>query len=151
MNLQRSKIRRFSPKAWAIAHGFEHGGFWQPSKMISNSLRDFLCRFRMNWQGRKFAVFRQKACAIAHGFEHGGFWQVQEIAPNYLKRLLNPSKMISNSLPDCLCGFRMNSQRSEIGGFWAKSLGYNPWFGTWRIMASRTNRSKLSQTTAKHF
>ena len=49
-------------KAWAIAHGFEHGRFWQVlefapnylkrlqnrSKMICDCLRDSLCRFRVN-------------------------------------------------------------------------------------------------------
>ena len=52
----------FEQKAWAIAHGFEHGRFWQVlkiapnsvkrlqnrSKMICDFLRDFLCRFRVN-------------------------------------------------------------------------------------------------------
>ena len=101
--------------------------------------------------GRKFAIFRQKAWAIAHGFEHGGFWQVLEIAPNSLKRLLNPSEMISIPLRDFLCRFRMNSEGSKIRNFSPKSLGYSPWFWTWRILASPGNRSKLSQTPAKHF
>ena len=52
----------FWQKAWAIAHAFEHGGFWQvleiapnslkrlqiPSKIISDYLRDLLCRFGVN-------------------------------------------------------------------------------------------------------
>ena len=100
-------------------------------------------RFR---KGRKSAVFEQKPWAIAHGFEHGGFSKVLEIAPNSLKRLLNPSKMIFNSLRDRLCRFRAISQGSKIGRFWAKTLGYSPRFWTWRIFEGTGNRSKLSET-----
>ena len=155
----------FEQKAWAIAHGFEHGRFWQvleiasnslkrfqnPPKMISNSFRDCLCRFRKNSQGSKFGRFWAKAWAIAHGFEHGRFWQVLEIASNSLKRFQNPSKMISNSLRDYLCRFRMNSQGSKFRRFWAKRLGYSPWFWIWPILASPGNRFKLCETLPKPF
>ena len=117
------KLADFEQKAWAIAHGFEHGRFWQVleiapnslkrlqncSKIIYNCLRDCLCRFRVNSKGRKLADFEQMAWAIAHGFEHGRFWQVLEIAPNSLKRVQNSSKMICDCLRDCLCRFRVNS------------------------------------------
>ena len=96
---------------------------------------------------RKLAVLEQKAWAIAHGFEQCGFWQVLENAPNPLKRLLNPSKRISNSLRDFFGRFRVNSQVSKISRFWAKSLGYCPWFWTWRILESSGNLSKLYETT----
>ena len=153
----------FEQKAWAIAHGFEHGRFWQvleiapnslkrfqnPPKMISNSLRDCLCRFRVNSQGSKFRRFRAKSLGYSPGFEHGGFWQVLEIASNSLKRFQNPSKMICNSLRDYLCRFRMNSQGSKFIRFWAKILGYSPWFWTWPILASPRNRFKLSETLPK--
>ena len=57
----------FEQKAWAIAHGFEHGGFSQvleiapislkrfvnPSKLIFNALRDCLCRLRFNSEESK--------------------------------------------------------------------------------------------------
>ena len=33
-------------------------------------------------------------------------------------------------------------RRAEIGWFWPKSLGYSPWFWTWRIWVSFGNRSK---------
>ena len=99
-------------------------------------------------EGRILAVFEQKPWAIAHGFEHGGFWQVQEIASNSLKSLLNPSKWISNPLRDRLCRFRVNSRVSDIGRLWAKSLGYSPWFRTWRILVSPGNRSKLPESPA---
>ena len=95
---------------------------------------------------RKLAVFEQKAWAIAHGFEHCGFWQVLEISPSYMIRLLYHCKWISKSLRDCLGRFRVNSQVSKISRFWAKSLGYSPWFWTWRILASSGNLSKIYET-----
>ena len=94
-------------------------------------------------KARKLADFEQKAWAIAHGFEHGRFLQVLQIAPNTLKRFQNPPKLIFNSLHDCFRRFRVNSQGSKIGRFWAKSLGYSPWFWTWPILTSSANRSKL--------
>ena len=159
------KLADFERKAWAIAHGFEHGRFWQVleiaptslkrlqnlSKMFRDCLRDCLCRFRGICKVRKLADFEQKAWAIAHGFEHGRFWQVLEIPPNSLKRLQNRSKMICNCLRDCLFRFQMNCEGSIIGRFWAKVLGYSPWFWTWPIWASPRNRSKLSETPPKPF
>ena len=100
--------------------------FQTPPKLIFNALHDCLRRFRVNSRGRKLADFEQKAWDRAYTFEHGRFWQVQEIAPNSLKRLLNPSKMISDSLRDTLRRFRVNSEVSKIGRFWAKGLGYSP-------------------------
>ena len=120
-----------------------------PVKGFLTSCPTFWVDFGWIRKCRKFAVFEQKAWSIAHGFEHGGLWQVLEIAPNSLKRLLNPCKRISNSLRDFLGRIRVNSQVSKIGGFWAKSLGYSPWFRTWRILASSGNRSKLSETPQK--
>ena len=100
-------------------------------------------------EGRKVADFEQKPWAIGHGFEHGGFWQVLEIAPNSLKRLLHPWKYICNWFWGCSYGFWVNSEGSESGRFWAKTLGYRPWFWTWRILVSAGNRSKLSETPPK--
>ena len=102
-------------------------------------------------KGRKLADFEQKAWAIAHGFEHGRFWQILEIAPNSLKRQENRSKMICDCLRDCLCRIRVNSEGSKIGRFWAKGLGYSPWFWTWPILTSPGNRSKRSETPPKPF
>ena len=56
------KLADFEQKAWAIAHGFEHGRFCHlleidpnsmkrlqnHSKIICDCLRDCLCRFRVN-------------------------------------------------------------------------------------------------------
>ena len=101
--------------------------------------------------GLKLADFEQKAWAIAHGFEHGRFFELLEIAPNSLKRLQNRSKLIYDCFRDCLCRFRVNSQGSKIGRFWAKGLGYSPWFWTWPIFWTPGNRSKLSETPPKPF
>ena len=117
------KLADFEQKAWAIAHGFEHGRFFQlleiapnslkrlqnRSKMICDCWRDCLFRFTVNSQGSKIGRFEQKAWAIAHGFEHGRFCQLLEIAPNSLKRLQNRCKMICDCLHDCLCRFSVNS------------------------------------------
>ena len=102
-------------------------------------------------KNRKLADFEQGAWAIAHGFEHGRFFELLEIAPNSLKRLQNRSKMICDCFRDCLCRFRVNSQVSKIGRFWAKALSYSPWFWTWPIFWTPGSRSKLSETPPKPF
>ena len=138
----------FEQKAWAIAHGFEHGGFWQfleiaPNslkrflnlfKIISHSLRDCLCKFRVNWQESKIGQFWAKSLGYSPWFWTWRISQVLEIAPNSPKRFLNLSKIISNTLRDCLCQFLVNWQGSKFGRFWAKSLSCSPWFWTWRIL-----------------
>ena len=100
---------------------------------------------------RKLADFEQRAWAIAHGFEHGRFFELLEIVPNSLKRLQNRSKLICDCFRDCLCRFRVNSQGSKIGRFWAKGLGYSPLLWTWAIFWTPGNRSKLSETPSKPF
>ena len=76
------KSANFEQKAWAIAHAFEHGGFWQvleiapnslkrlqiPSKIISDSLRDLLCRFGVNSQGSKIGRFWAKSLGYSPCF-----------------------------------------------------------------------------------
>ena len=150
-------------KPWGIAHGFEHDGFWQvlefaPNsvkrllsawKWISNTLQDYLCRIRANSRGSENDRFWPKPWAIAHGFEHDGFWQVLEFAPNSVKRLVSAWKWISNTLQDYLCRIRTNSRGSEIDRFSRKTLGYSPWFWTWRILASPGIRSKLPKSCGK--
>ena len=118
------KLADFEQKAWAIAHGFEHGRFWQVLEIASHSLKRLQTRSKMIWdwwrdtvcadlgwigKGRKLADFDQNSWAIAHAFERGRFWQVLEIARNSPKWLQNRSKMICDCLRDCLCRFRMNS------------------------------------------
>ena len=97
-------------------------------------------------KGPKLAVFEQKPWAIAHGFENGGFGSELEIAPNSLKRFLYARKCVSSCFRDCLCRVWVNSQGSQIGRFWAKTLGCSPWFWKWRIWVRAGNRSKLPET-----
>ena len=127
--------------------------FWNGSKTLLNWFltpwRHYFVDFGWILKGRKLADFEQKAWAIAHGFEEGRFLQLLEIAPNFLKRFQNPPKLDFNSLHACFRRFRVNSQGSKIGRFWAKSLGYSPWFWTRPIFASSGNRSKLSETVPK--
>ena len=126
---------------------------WNGSKTLLNWIltpcTHVFVDFRWILKGRKLADFEQKAWAIAHGFEQSRFLQVLEIAPNSLKRFQNPPKLDFNSLHACFCRFRVNSQGSKIGRFWAKSLGFSPWFWARPIFASSGNRSKLSETVPK--
>ena len=128
---------------------------WNASKTVLKWFANASATFGVNLglirKCRKLADFEQKAWAIAHGFEHGRFFELLEIAPDSLKRLQNRSKMICDCFRDCLCRFRVNSQTSKIGRFWAKGLGYSPWLWTWPILASPGNRSKLSETPLKPF
>ena len=127
---------------------------WNGSNALINwfltALASISVHLRWIRNGRKLADFEQKPWAIAHGFEHGRFWQVLEIAPNCLKRFQSPHKLIFNCFGDSLCRFRVNSEESKFGRFWAKTLGYSPWFWTWSILASPGNRSKLSETVPTH-
>ena len=100
-------------------------------------------------EGRKLSDFEQKPWAIAHGFEQGRFWQDLQIAPNFLKRRLSAWKCISDTLRDYRCRFGMSWRGSKIDRFWAKGLGYSPWFWTGPILASLANRSKLPETPPK--
>ena len=106
-----------------------------PPETIFNFFRDSFCWFRDNLQGSKFGRFWAKRLGYSPWFWTWRISQVLEIAPDSLKRFLNLSKIISNTLRDCLCQFRVNWQGSKFGRFWAKTLGYSPWFWTWRIFA----------------
>ena len=79
------KFTDFEQKAWAIAQGFEQGRFWQvlqiapnflkPSlsawQWISDTLRDYRCRFGMNWRGSKIDRFWAKGLGYSTGFWTG--------------------------------------------------------------------------------
>ena len=126
---------------------------WNAALVLENG---FLIHCRticvdLGWigEGRKLTDFEQKAWAIAHGFEQGRFWQVLQIAPNSLKRRLSARKWISNTLRDYLWRCGVNWRGSKIDRFWAKGLGYSPWFWTGPILASSANRSKLPETPPK--
>ena len=72
----------FEQKPWAIAHCFEDGRFWKvleiapnslkrlqnPYKIIFKSLRDSLCRFRVNSQWSKFSRFWGKTLGYSPWF-----------------------------------------------------------------------------------
>ena len=76
------KLADFEQKSWAITHGFQHCRFWQvleiaPNsmkrlqyrcKMNSDSLRDCLCRFRVNWEVSKIGRFRAKGLGYSPWF-----------------------------------------------------------------------------------
>ena len=165
VNSQGSKIGQFWAKALGYSPWFWTCRFWQVLEIAPNSPKRLQNRSKMicdclcdvcvdlGWirKGRQLANFEQKAWAIAHGFEHGRFWQVLEIALNSLKRLQNRSKMIFDCFRDCLCRFRGNSRGSKIDRFWAKGLGYSPWFWTLPIFWTPGNCSKLCKTPPKPF
>ena len=44
-----TKSADFDQKAWAIAHGFEHGGFWQLREIDPNSLKTSQICFQMDF------------------------------------------------------------------------------------------------------
>ena len=91
------KFSEFEQKPWAIAHGFEQGGFWQvleiaPNslkrrlsawKWISNTLQDYLCRFEVNWRGSNIDRFWSKGLGYSPWFWTGPI----------LASLANPSKL----------------------------------------------------------
>ena len=65
-----------------LAHGFEHGGYWQVLKIapkslkrhlsawkwISNTSRDYLCRFGVNWRGSILDRFLGKGLGYSPWF-----------------------------------------------------------------------------------
>ena len=104
-------------------------------KWISKCLRDYLYRFRENSLGSEIGRFWAKILCYGPWF---WTWRIWLNFGNRSKLSERPPicfKWISKSFQDYLYGFRKNSLGSEIGRFWAKSLGYSPWFWTWRILA----------------
>ena len=96
----------FEQKAWAIAHGFD--GFWVFFTPFGKSYAWAIIYFFKNV---KMGHFEQKAWAIAHGFD--GFWV-----------FFTPFGKIWNNLK--------SFQKCHFWSFWAKSMGYSPWF--WWIL-----------------
>ena len=151
----------FEQKAWAIAHAFEHGGFWQvleiarnflkgllyTCKWISKSLRNYLNGFLVNSLGSEIGRFWAKRLGYSPCFWTWRILASVENRSNLPERLLCACKWISKCLRYFLNGFRVNSLGCEIGRFWAKSMGYSPCFWTWRILASVGNRSNLPEST----
>ena len=76
------KLADFEQKAWAIAHAFEHGGFWQvleiapnflkgllyACKWISKCFRDYLNRFRVNSLGSEIGPLWAKSLGYSPCF-----------------------------------------------------------------------------------
>ena len=76
------KLADFEQKAWAIAHGFEHGRFWQvlqiapnslktfrnPPKLIFNCFHDCFRWFRVNSPGSKIVRFWAKSLGYSPRF-----------------------------------------------------------------------------------
>ena len=101
------KLADFEQKAWAIAHGFEHGGFWQvleiapnslkrlqiPSKIMSNYLRD-LCRFGVNSQGSKVGRFWAKSLGYSPCFWR---WRILASPENRSKLSITPPNTFQNN------------------------------------------------------
>ena len=99
------KLTDFEQKAWAIAHGFEEGRFSKvpqiaPNslkrhlsawKWISNTLRYYLWRFRVNWRGSKIDRFWTKGLGYSPWFWTGPI----------LASLANRSKLPQTE-PKCL-------------------------------------------------
>ena len=97
------KSADFEQKAWAIAHGFEHGRFWQVleiapnslkrlqnhSKMICDCLRDCLCRFRVNSKRSKIGRFWAKGLGYSPCF---WTWPILASPGNRSKLSETPSK-----------------------------------------------------------
>ena len=148
LNIAPNSLKRFHTlpfgRFWAETLGYTPW-FWTGSILASwksavptpsfFTAGNYLCPFQNNSQGSKIGRFQQKPWAIANGFEHGRFWQVLEIAPNSLKWFQSPIKRIFNCFGDSLCRFRVNSEESKFGRFWAKTLDYSPCFWTWSIFA----------------
>ena len=98
------KLADFEQKAWAIAHGFEHGRFWQVLqialnslrhlqnryKKISDCLRDCLCRFRVNSQGSKIGRFWGKSLGNSARFRT---WRILVSTVNHSKLSLRLLKV----------------------------------------------------------
>ena len=155
-----TKSTNFEQKAWAIAHGFEDGGFGQvlgivPNslkrpqyawKLISNYFRAHSWRFTLNSEWPEIDRFWAKSLGCSPWFWR---WRIWSSAGNPSKLPETPQyawKLISNYFRAHSLGFTLNSEWPEIDQFWAKSLGYSPWFWRWRIWSSPGNRCKLPET-----
>ena len=98
------------------------------------------------FQWSKFGRFWAKTLGYSPRFWRWSILVSPGNRSNSLKRLQNPYKINFKSLRHCVCRFRVNSQGSKFGRFWAKTLGYSPWFWSWPILVNPANRSKLSET-----
>ena len=159
------KLADFEQKAWAIAHGFEHGRFWQvleiapnsfkhrlnPWKWIWNTLRNDLCRFPVNSQRSEIRNFSIITLCYSPWF---WTWRILASPGNRSKLPLtspNCFKMHLKHDAERCASISSEFQGSEIRRFSAKTLCYSPWSWTWRILVSSGNHSKLPVTSPKSF
>ena len=66
------KLADFEQKAWAIAHAFEHGGFWQVLEIAPNFLKGLLCACK--WISKCSRDYLNGFRANSLGSETGRFW-----------------------------------------------------------------------------
>ena len=62
----------FEQKAWAIAHAFEHGGFWQVLEIAPNFLKGLL--YACKWISKCLRDYLYRCKANSLGSETGRFW-----------------------------------------------------------------------------
>ena len=103
------KLADFDQKAWAIAHGFEHGRFWQVLEIARNSLKHLqnrskiicdcfcacFCRYRVNSPRSKIGRFWPKGLCSSPWF-----WTLSILASpaNRSKHSETPPKPFQNDL-----------------------------------------------------
>ena len=116
---------------------------YKACKCISNYFRQCWWRFRVNSEGSEIGRFLPKSLGYSPWFWKWRIWVNVGIRSKLPE---SPPTCFSNYFRQCWWRFRVNSEGSEIGRFWRKSLGYSPWFWKWRIWVSVGNRSKLPES-----
>ena len=157
MNSEGSEIGRFWPKRLRYSPWF-----WTWRTWVSIAIRSKDPESPPLWLQMDFQLFSRMLVTISGEFRRVrnrpiltkkpglGFWKwriwvMLGFVPNSLNFLLYTCKWISNCFRECWWRFLMNSEGSEIGRFWPKSMGYSPWFWKWRIWVSVGIRSKLPE------
>ena len=156
----------FEQKPWAIAHGFEHGRFWQVLEIAPNCLKRFqtlingfltalatLC-VDLGWirKSRNLADFEQKPWTIAHVFEHGRFlqsWKSLQTLWNGSRALLN---WFSTALATFCVDLRWICKSGNLADFeqkpWAIAHGFE--HGRfWQVLEIAPNSLKRFQSPHK--
>ena len=135
---------------------------WKLLQTLWNALKTVLKWFAtasaticvdLEWipKGRKLADFEQKASAIAHGFEHRRFFELLEIVESLWNASITILKGFATASGTVCVNLVWLRKSKKIGRFWARGLGYRPWFWTCPILASPGNRSTFSETPPKPF
>ena len=96
-------------------------------KLFVTALRDCVCRFKVNSQRSKFGRLGAKGQGynpqVLNMADLGQSWKSLHTLWNASRTVL---KLFVTALRDCVCRFKVNSQRSKFGRLGAKNLGYNP-------------------------